>query len=42
MDADGLRAQLGIGNIVPPLVPGATGEIFNLQMEEVAEGWPLR
>ncbi|MBL8441518.1 MAG: amino-acid N-acetyltransferase [Betaproteobacteria bacterium] len=39
VDADGLRAQLGIGNIVLLSCQGAspTGEIFNLQMEEVAE-----
>jgi amino-acid N-acetyltransferase len=39
VDAEGLRAQLGIGNIVLLSCQGAspTGEIFNLQMEEVAE-----
>lgn len=39
VDAEGLRAQLGLGNIVLLNCEGAspTGEIFNLQMEEVAE-----
>ncbi len=39
VDAEGLKAQLGIGNIVLLSCQGAspTGEIFNLQMEEVAE-----
>lgn len=39
VDAEGLQAQLGIGNIVLLNCEGAspTGEIFNLQMEEVAE-----
>lgn len=39
IDADGIRAQLGIGNIVILSCLGAspTGEIFNLAMEEVAE-----
>ncbi len=39
VDAEGLKAQLGIGNIVLLSCQGTspTGEIFNLQMEEVAE-----
>lgn len=39
VDAEGLKAQLGLGNIVLLNCEGAspTGEIFNLQMEEVAE-----
>jgi len=39
IDAEGIRAQLGIGNIVIMSCLGAspTGEIFNLAMEEVAE-----
>ncbi len=39
VDADGIKAQLGIGNIVTlsPLGASPTGEIFNLSMEEVAE-----
>ena len=39
IDADGIRAQLGIGNIVILSCRGSspTGEIFNLAMEEVAE-----
>ncbi len=39
IDAEGIRAQLGIGNIVLLSCLGAspTGEIFNLAMEEVAE-----
>lgn len=39
VDAEGIRAQLGIGNIVILSSLGAspTGEIFNLAMEEVAE-----
>jgi amino-acid N-acetyltransferase len=39
IDAEGIRAQLGIGNIVIISCLGAspTGEIFNLAMEEVAE-----
>lgn len=39
VDADGLNAQLGLGNIVLLSCKGSspTGEIFNLQMEEVAE-----
>ncbi|WP_301100894.1 amino-acid N-acetyltransferase [Propionivibrio sp.] len=39
IDADGIRAQLSIGNIVILSCLGAspTGEIFNLAMEEVAE-----
>ncbi|GHU26214.1 amino-acid acetyltransferase [Betaproteobacteria bacterium] len=39
IDAEGVRAQLGIGNIVVLSCLGAspTGEIFNLAMEEVAE-----
>ena len=39
IDAEGIRAQLGIGNIVVLSSLGAspTGEIFNLAMEEVAE-----
>ncbi|MBK7423243.1 MAG: amino-acid N-acetyltransferase [Propionivibrio sp.] len=39
IDAEGIRAQLGIGNIVILSSLGAspTGEIFNLAMEEVAE-----
>ncbi len=38
-DAEGIRAQLGIGNIVLLSCLGAspTGEIFNMAMEEVAE-----
>lgn len=39
IDGEGVRAQLGIGNIVLLSCMGAspTGEIFNLAMEEVAE-----
>ena len=39
IDAEGIKAQLGIGNIVLLSSLGAspTGEIFNLAMEEVAE-----
>ncbi|MDR1996086.1 amino-acid N-acetyltransferase [Azonexus sp.] len=39
VDADGINAQLGLGNIVLLNCegPSPTGEIFNLQMEEVAE-----
>ncbi|MBK7357221.1 amino-acid N-acetyltransferase [Propionivibrio sp.] len=39
IDAEGIRAQLGMGNIVILSCLGAspTGEIFNLAMEEVAE-----
>lgn len=39
VDAEGINAQLGLGNIVLLNCEGAspTGEIFNLQMEEVAE-----
>lgn len=39
VDAEGLLAQLSIGNIVLLSCQGSspTGEIFNLQMEEVAE-----
>lgn len=39
IDADGIKAQLRIGNIVilSPLGASPTGEIFNLAMEEVAE-----
>jgi amino-acid N-acetyltransferase len=39
VDAEGVRAQLGIGNIVVLSCLGSspTGEIFNLAMEEVAE-----
>ncbi|MEO8411842.1 MAG: amino-acid N-acetyltransferase, partial [Propionivibrio sp.] len=39
IDAEGIRAQLGIGNIVVLSCRGSspTGEIFNLAMEEVAE-----
>ncbi|HET7775097.1 MAG TPA: amino-acid N-acetyltransferase, partial [Azospira sp.] len=39
VDAEGLKAQLGLGNIVLLSNLGAspTGEIFNLSMEEVAE-----
>jgi amino-acid N-acetyltransferase len=39
IDAEGIRAQLGIGNIVILSCLGSspTGEIFNLAMEEVAE-----
>ena len=39
IDAEGIKAQLGIGNIVILSCLGAspTGEIFNLAMEEVAE-----
>ena len=39
IDAEGIRAQLGMGNIVILSSLGAspTGEIFNLAMEEVAE-----
>ena len=39
VDAEGIKAQLGIGNIVILSCLGAspTGEIFNLAMEEVAE-----
>ncbi len=40
VDGDGIKAQLGLGNIVLLNCegPSPTGEIFNLQMEEVAEG----
>ncbi len=39
VDGDGINAQLGLGNIVLLNCegPSPTGEIFNLQMEEVAE-----
>lgn len=39
VDGDGLKAQLALGNIVLLSCQGSspTGEIFNLQMEEVAE-----
>jgi amino-acid N-acetyltransferase len=39
LDAEGIRAQLGLGNIVLLSCIGSspTGEIFNLAMEEVAE-----
>ncbi len=39
IDGEGIRAQLGIGNIVALSCLGSspTGEIFNLAMEEVAE-----
>ncbi len=39
VDAEGMNAQLGLGNIVLLNCegPSPTGEIFNLQMEEVAE-----
>ncbi|MCL2523269.1 MAG: amino-acid N-acetyltransferase [Betaproteobacteria bacterium] len=39
VDVDGINAQLGLGNIVLLNCqgPSPTGEIFNLQMEEVAE-----
>jgi len=39
VDGEGITAQLGLGNIVLLNCEGAspTGEIFNLQMEEVAE-----
>ncbi|MCE1170636.1 MAG: amino-acid N-acetyltransferase [Azovibrio sp.] len=39
VDSEGLKAQLAIGNIVLLSCQGSspTGEIFNLQMEEVAE-----
>ena len=39
IDAEGVKAQLRIGNIVilSPLGASPTGEIFNLAMEEVAE-----
>lgn len=39
VDAEGINAQLGLGNIVLLNCEGAspTGEIFNLQMEEAAE-----
>lgn len=39
VDAEGIKAQLGLGNIVLLNCegPSPTGEIFNLQMEEVAE-----
>ncbi len=39
VDAEGINAQLGLGNIVLLNCegPSPTGEIFNLQMEEVAE-----
>ncbi|MBK1680680.1 amino-acid N-acetyltransferase [Rhodocyclus tenuis] len=39
IDADGIRAQLSLGNIVllSSLGVSPTGEIFNLAMEEVAE-----
>ncbi|MEY2631521.1 MAG: hypothetical protein RIR00_175 [Pseudomonadota bacterium] len=38
VDAEGLRAQLGLGNLVllPCQGSSPTGEIFNLQMEEIA------
>jgi acetylglutamate kinase len=44
VDAEGIRAQLGLGNIVLLNCegPSPTGEIFNLQMEEVAEAWRWR
>ena len=40
VDAEGINAQLGLGNIVLLNCegPSPTGEIFNLQMEEAAEG----
>jgi len=40
VDGEGIKAQLGLGNIVLLNCegPSPTGEIFNLQMEEVAEG----
>jgi amino-acid N-acetyltransferase len=39
VDAEGINAQLGLGNIVLLNCegPSPTGEIFNLQMEEAAE-----
>ncbi len=39
VDGEGIKAQLGLGNIVLLNCegPSPTGEIFNLQMEEVAE-----
>ena len=39
VDAEGIKAQLSIGNIVilSPLGASPTGEIFNIAMEEVAE-----
>lgn len=39
VDAEGIKAQLRIGNIVAvsPIGVSPTGEIFNLSMEEVAE-----
>ena len=39
VDAEGINAQLGLGNILLLNCegPSPTGEIFNLQMEEVAE-----
>ena len=39
IDADGIRAQLGLGNVVLLSCMGTspTGEIFNLTLEEVAE-----
>lgn len=39
VDTEGLHAQLGLGNIVllPCQGSSPTGEIFNLQMEEIAE-----
>jgi len=39
VDAEGITAQLGLGNLVLLNCEGSspTGEIFNLQMEEVAE-----
>ena len=39
VDAEGIKAQLSIGNIVilSPLGASPTGEIFNLAMEDVAE-----
>ncbi len=39
VDAEGIKAQLRIGNIVimSPIGVSPTGEIFNLSMEEVAE-----
>ena len=40
VDSEGINAQLGLGNIVLLNCegPSPTGEIFNLQMEEAAEG----
>ena len=39
VDAEGIKAQLGIGNIVivSPIGVSPSGEIFNLSMEEIAE-----